>query len=43
MQLNVLWEEILKRHPKIEVTADPVYLRSNFIHGIRELQVRIPG
>ncbi len=43
MQLNVLWEEILKRYPKIEVTGDPVYLRSNFIHGIRELPVRIPG
>jgi cytochrome P450 len=41
MQLVVLWEEILKRFPKIEVTAEPTYLRSNFIHGIRELPVRI--
>jgi cytochrome P450 len=41
MQLNVLWEEILKRYPKIEVTGDPVYLRSSFIHGIRELPVTI--
>ncbi len=43
MQLTILWEEIVKRLPKIEVVADPVYLRSNFIHGIRELTVRIPS
>lgn len=43
MQLTVLWEEIVKRFPKIEVVGDPVYLRSHFIHGIRELPVRIPG
>jgi len=43
MQLNVLWEEILKRFPRMEVTGDPTYLRSNFIHGIRELPVRISG
>lgn len=41
MQLNVLWEEIMKRFNKIEVVGDPVYLRSNFIHGIRELPVMI--
>lgn len=43
MQLRILWEEILNRFPKIEVTGDPVYLRSSFIHGIRELPVKIPG
>ena len=43
MQLTILWEEILKRLPKIELAGDPVYLRSNFIHGIRDLPVRIPG
>jgi cytochrome P450 len=43
MQLRVLWEEILKRCPKIEVVGDPVYLRSNFIRGILELPVRIPA
>jgi cytochrome P450 len=41
MQLRVLWEEIMKRYPKIEVVGDPVYLRSNFIRGILELPVRI--
>jgi cytochrome P450 len=43
MQLRVLWEEILRRFPKIEVVGDPVYLRSNFIRGILELPVRIAG
>ena len=43
MQLTILWEEILKRLPKIELAGEPVYLRSNFIHGIRDLPVRIPG
>lgn len=43
MQLRVLWEEIMKRFDQIEVTGDPSYLRSNFIHGILDLPVRIPG
>jgi cytochrome P450 len=43
MQLRVLWEEILKRFPKIEVVGDPTYLRSNFIRGILDLPVRIPA
>jgi cytochrome P450 len=43
MQLRILWEEIMKRYPKIEVVGDPVYLKSSFIHGIRELPVRIPA
>jgi cytochrome P450 len=43
MQLRVLWEEILKRFPKIELAGDPTYLRSNFIRGILELPVRIPA
>ena len=43
MQLNIIWEEIMKRFPKIEVVGDPVYLKSSFIRGIRELPVRIPG
>ncbi len=43
LQLRVLWEEILKRFPKIEVVGEPVYLKSSFIRGIRELPVRIPA
>ena len=43
MQLRILWEEIMQRYPKIEVVGDPVFLKSSFIHGIRELPVRIPA
>jgi cytochrome P450 len=43
MQLRILWEEIMQRFPTIEVDGDPTYLKSSFIHGIRELPVRIPG
>ncbi|MCZ6658352.1 MAG: cytochrome P450 [Gammaproteobacteria bacterium] len=43
MQLKIIWEEILKRFPTVEVVGDPVYLKSSFIRGIRELPVRIPG
>ena len=41
MQLEVIWEEIMKRFPKVEVTGEPVGLASSFIHGIRELPVTI--
>jgi cytochrome P450 len=42
-QLRILWEEITKRFDTIEVVGEPVYLRSSFIRGIRELPVRIPA
>jgi cytochrome P450 len=35
MQLNIIWEEIMKRFPKVEVTGDPVGLASSLILGIR--------
>ena len=41
MQLKVIWEEIMKRFPKVEVTGEPTYLASSFIHGIRDLPVTI--
>ena len=41
MQLRTIWEEIMKRFPKVEVVGDPVYVQSSFIHGIRELPVII--
>ena len=41
MQLEVIWEEIMKRFSKVEVTNDPVGLASSFIHGIRELPVTL--
>ena len=43
MQLKILWEEILKRFPVIEVIGPPTRLLSNFVRGISHLPVRIPG
>ncbi len=42
MQLRVIWEEILKRYPRIEVVAEPVYVASPFTKGYGALPVRIP-
>ena len=42
MQLTILWQEILKRFPRIEVTGTPVRTKSNFVHGFVSLPVVIP-
>src|SRR5580704_1329739 len=42
LQLRILWEELLPRHPVIEVLAAPRRTYSNFIHGMRSMPVRIP-
>ena len=43
MQLIILWEEIMKRFPVIELIEEPKRIYSNFIHGIAEMKVRIPA
>ncbi len=43
MQLTILWEEILKRFPMIEVVEEPKRSYSNLIHGITSMPVRIPA
>ena len=43
MQLRVLWEEILKRFPRIEVVGEPERLASPFVKGYSSLTVRIPA
>ena len=43
LQLQILWEEILKRFPKIEVVGEPERNMSNFILGYTRLPVRIPA
>ena len=42
-QLRILWEEILKRGLEIEVEGPPERIYSNFIRGIRGLDVRVSG
>ncbi len=43
LQLRVIWEEILKRFPVIEVTGEPVRVASSFVKGYEHLPVIIPG
>ena len=43
LQLKILWEEILKRFPVIEVMGEPKRVRSAFVRGFVSLPVRIPG
>jgi cytochrome P450 len=43
MQLKILWQEILKRFPVIEVMGEPTRVRSNFVRGYTSLPVRIPA
>jgi cytochrome P450 len=43
LQLMILWEEIMKRFPRIELMGDPKRVYSSFVHGIVSMPVRIPG
>jgi cytochrome P450 len=43
MQLRIIWEEILKRFPRIEIVEEPVRLKSNFLRAYRNMMVRIPA
>ena len=43
LQLTILWEEIMKRFPFIELMAEPKRVYSAFVHGISSMMVRIPG
>ncbi len=43
LQLRIIWEEILKRFPVIEVTGEPRRVRSSFVRGYETLPVRIPA
>jgi methyl-branched lipid omega-hydroxylase len=36
-EIRVMFEELLQRLPDIEVTGEPEYLQSNFIHGIKRM------
>jgi len=43
MQLRVLWEEILKRFPPIELDGEPERVSSCMFHGFARMPVRIPA
>ena len=41
LQLRVLWEEILPRFKRIEVTGEAKRVYSNIIHGFESMPVRV--
>jgi cytochrome P450 len=41
LQLNILWQEILKRFERIEVVGEPQRTLSVFVHGYTGLPVRV--
>ena len=43
MQLRVVWEEILRRYPVVEVVGEPTRVYSSFVKGYETLPVRIPA
>ena len=42
MQLRIMWEEILKRFPRIDVVGEPKRMNSNFVKGYEAMPVHIP-
>jgi cytochrome P450 len=42
LQLKIIWEEILKRFPRIDVVGPPRRVYSSFVHGYEYLPVVIP-
>jgi len=42
LQLKIIWEEILKRFPTIEVVGEPKRVYSSFVKGYETLPVMIP-
>jgi cytochrome P450 len=43
LQLTIIWEEILKRFPRIELLAEPTRTYSGFVHGYETMPVIIPA
>ena len=42
MQLRILWQELLARHPRVEVVGEPERASSTVFHAIQSMPVRIP-
>ncbi len=43
LQLTIIWEEILKRFPTVQVVAEPIRTHSVFVKGYETLPVVIPA
>ena len=43
LQLQIIWEEILKRFPEIKVVEEPIRTYSSFVKGYESMKVIIPA
>ncbi|HYE45614.1 MAG TPA: cytochrome P450, partial [Caulobacter sp.] len=43
MQLRIVWEEVLKRYPRIDVVGEPTRVYSSFVKGYDTLPAVIPA
>src|SRR5580658_7310727 len=43
LQLTIIWEEILKRFPVVQLAGEPTRTHSVFVKGYEEMQVLIPS
>ncbi len=43
MQLKIVWEELIKRHPRIDVVEAPTRILSSFVKGYERMMVKIPA
>jgi len=43
LQLKIIWEEMLKRFPHIEVIGEPTRIYSSFVKGYEKMSVVIPA
>ncbi|MEY4276270.1 MAG: hypothetical protein RIS26_733 [Actinomycetota bacterium] len=41
IELRVMFEDLIQRVDKVEITGEIDYLRSNFVHGIKRMPVRV--
>ena len=41
LEIRVMFEELLRRFPDLEVAGPPTRVRSNFIRGIKAMPVRL--
>ena len=41
LELNVMFEELLRRLPEIQLVGEPKRLRSNFINAIKYMPVKL--
>ncbi len=43
LQLTIIWEEILKRFPRIDLVGEPKRVYSTFVRGYERMPVVIPA